>query len=124
MRKILIIDDDSKIRQTTQLLLEVMTGWETLVAASGQEGLALAQSKQPDAILLDVLMPDMNGVTTLQKLQANATTQSIPVILFTSMNQEVVQQKFAQLPITGIIPKPFEAHELVEKMRSFLNWDE
>lgn len=124
MYKILIVDDDPSIRQATQLLLDIFTGWETLVAASGLEGLVVAQREQPDAILLDLTMPGMDGVTTLQHLQANPATQPIPVILFTSAAQLFEQELVARLPITGIIPKPFEATELVEQLRSLLNWNE
>ncbi|BAY23876.1 response regulator receiver protein [Calothrix sp. NIES-2100] len=70
-KQILVIDDEDDIRQLIQTCLEIMGGWKVLTATSGNQGLLLAQSSQPDAILLDVMMPDMDGLTTFEKLQAN-----------------------------------------------------
>lgn len=122
MYKVLIIDNDPRILQVTQALLEILAGWTALTATSGKEGLVLAQQEKPDAILLDVKMPGMNGVETLQYLQQHPETQSIPVILFTSVAQDVIQQKFAHLTIAGIVPKPYDAAQLVEKIRDLLHW--
>ncbi|HEY9647644.1 MAG TPA: response regulator [Chroococcidiopsis sp.] len=122
MYKVLIVDDDPAIREATKISIEIVAGWKTLLAASGQEGLFIAQEKQPDAILLDVMMPEMDGLMTLQCLQANPVTQPIPVILFTSLTQNTEHKKFSQLPISGVILKPFDAIDLVGQMRTLLNW--
>ena len=123
-KRILIVDDETGIRRITQISLSTIAGWETLVAASGQEGLTIAEVEQPDVILLDVMMPEMDGIATLQKLQANPATQTIPIILLTAKAQTSEQQQFAELPITGIITKPFKALDLVTQIRSLLNWKE
>lgn len=123
-KRILIVDDETGIRKITQISLNTIAGWETLVAASGQEGLTIAEAEQPDAILLDVMMPEMDGITTLQHLQANPTTQTIPIILLTAKAQTAEQQQFAELPITGVITKPFKALDLVNQIRSLLKWNE
>ena len=65
-KRILVIDDDDGVREIAQFCLEAAAGWEVLTAASGSEGLATAESEQPDAILLDVMMPDMDGATTFR----------------------------------------------------------
>ncbi len=120
MNKILIIDDDSQICQTAQLCLEAPTNWQTWVASSGVDGLVLAESQQPDAILLDLIMPEMDGVATLHNLQTNPKTQSIPVILFTSIAQTIARHHLDQLPIAGLISKPFIVSELAGQIRSIL----
>jgi CheY-like chemotaxis protein len=123
-KRILLIDDDLGIRKITQISLKAIAGWEVLVAASGQEGIAIAQTEPLDIILLDVMMPGMDGITTLEHLQANPITQTIPVILLTAKARVFEQQQLTALPVTGIITKPFKAPELVKQMRVLLHWDE
>lgn len=123
-KHVLIIDDEIGIRRITQISLQAIAGWQVLMAASGQEGIAIAQTEQADVILLDVMMPEMDGITTLQHLQANPATQMIPIILLTAKAQIFEQQQFAELPIAGIITKPFKASDLVNQMRCLLNWNE
>ncbi|NEQ11264.1 MAG: response regulator, partial [Moorea sp. SIO4E2] len=73
-KRILVIDDDDGVREIIQFSLEAAAGWEVLTAASGKEGLAKAEADQPDAILLDVMMPELDGPATFRQLQANAVT--------------------------------------------------
>jgi len=122
MYTVLIIDDDPFIREAAKTSIELVAGWKTLLATSGREGLTIAQREQPEAILLDVEMPEMDGLTTLRHLRSHPTTQDIPVILFTALPPVVLQQMFAGLPLTGTIHKPFEVTELVKQMRSLLHW--
>ena len=121
-KRILVIDDEDGIREIIQICLEAAAGWEVLTAASGTEGLATAQTMQPDAILLDVMMPDMDGPTTFRKLQANAATQHIPTILLTAKAKISEQQLFINLGVTGVITKPFKAQDLVNQIREILDW--
>ncbi|XHX75925.1 MAG: response regulator [Stenomitos frigidus ULC029] len=96
-KRVLIVDDEAGIRKITQISLKAIAGWEVLTAASGQEGLAIAQAEQPDAILLDVMMPGMDGITTFQHLQTNSNTRAIPVILLTAKAQFSEQQEFIRV---------------------------
>lgn len=123
-KRVLVIDDEDGIREIIQICLEAAAGWEVFTAASGSEGLANAQSTQPDAILLDVMMPDMDGPTTFRQLQANAATQHIPTILLTAKAKISEQQQFINLGVTGVITKPFKAQDLVNQIRQILNWKE
>lgn len=123
-KRVLIIDDETGIRKITQISLYAIAQWEVLMAASGAEGLAIAQAERPHAILLDVMMPEMDGIATFQALQANTTTQTIPVILLTAKTQLFEQQQLAELSVLGIITKPFKAPDLVKQMRSLLGWEE
>lgn len=123
-KKVLVIDDEDGIREIIQICLEAAAGWDVLTAASGSEGLAAALAEQPDAILLDVMMPDMDGPTTFRQLQANTATQHIPTILLTAKAKISEQQQFIDLGVTGVITKPFKAQDLVNQIREILNWNE
>jgi len=123
-KRILVIDDEDGIREIIQICLEAAAGWEVLTAASGSEGLEKAEAFQPDAILLDVMMPDMDGPTTFRQLQANAATGHIPTILLTAKAKISEQKQFIDLGVTGVITKPFKAQDLVDQIREILNWRE
>jgi CheY-like chemotaxis protein len=119
---ILVIDDEEAIRAVIQVCLEEFGHWEVLTAGSGAAGLQLALSEQPDAILLDVSMPGMDGFTTLKKLQENDVTQHIPVMLLTAHVQPEAQLEFAKLAIAGVIFKPFDPLELVDQVANTFGW--
>ncbi len=120
--RILVVDDEDDIREVAQLCLEMLRGWEVLTASSGSEALAKAEAEQPDAILLDVMMPDMDGLATFQRLQANIATQHIPVILLTAKVQSADRQRFAELGVTAMIAKPFNPLHLASQVAEALGW--
>jgi CheY-like chemotaxis protein len=122
VKRILIVDDEELIRISTQLCLEETAGWEVLTASSGSEGLVKAEAEQPDAIFLDVMMPDMDGPTTFKKLQANPSTRHIPVFLLTAKVQASEQRQFAQLGVTRVIAKPFAPMSLAKQVAEALGW--
>jgi two-component system, OmpR family, alkaline phosphatase synthesis response regulator PhoP len=123
MKRILIIDDEYDIRAVAELTLKSVGGWQVITAASGSEGLVLATAEQPDVILLDVMMPEMDGIATFRALQGNPTTQSIPVILLTAKVQAADQRRFAELGVQAIITKPFKAMKLPGQIMTALGWD-
>ncbi|KAB8332149.1 response regulator [Scytonema tolypothrichoides VB-61278] len=106
-----------------QISLEAAAGWKILTAASGEEGLAIAEAQQPDAILLDVMMPNMDGPTTFGHLQENPATANIPTILLTAKAKMSEQQQFLDLGVTGVITKPFKPLDLVEQIQEILDWN-
>ncbi|MDB9313619.1 response regulator [Spirulina sp. CS-785/01] len=122
-KRILIIDDDEGIREIAQICLETVAGWDVLMAASGKEGIMMAQVEQPDSILLDLTMPEMNGIETFQQLQGNSQSKEIPTILLTAQGNKGDNQQFLELGFTGVINKPFEAMELVTQMCQILGWE-
>ncbi|WP_341731568.1 response regulator [Microcoleus sp. EPA2] len=122
-KRILIIDDAEDIREVAQVSLEVVGGWEVLTASSGIEGVAKAVAQQPDAILLDVMMPDQDGPTTFLQLQANSATQHIPVILLTAKALAGDRRMFADLGVVSVIAKPFEPMSLASQVAKVLGWD-
>ncbi len=121
-KRVLVIDDEINLCSVIQACLENLGGWETLTALSGKEGLAIAQTQHFDAILLDVMMPDMDGLTLFEQLQNDAATQAIPVILLTAKVQSTDIAQFAQLGIAGVIAKPFDPLTLAEQVASTLGW--
>lgn len=121
-KRVLIIDDEPGISEIVKIALKAIAGWEVLVASSGKEGINMAIAEIPDAILLDLMMPEMDGIATFEQMQANPDLQSIPTILLTAKAQNSEQKQFTELAITGVITKPFKAPDLVKQMRSLLNW--
>lgn len=119
---ILVIDDDNGIREVIQICLEAIAGWNVLAAASGKEGLAIANTYKPDAILLDVMMPHFDGIATFQELKTNCETQTIPTILLTAKAKISEQKQYQHLGVTGVIIKPFEPYNLVAKIKTMLHW--
>lgn len=121
-KQILVIDDEDDIREVAQVSLEMVGNWEVLTARSGQEGLTKAEAEQPDAILLDVMMPDMDGPTTFQQLQKTPTICHIPVILMTAKVQASDRRRFAGLGVKGVIAKPFDPITLADQVATTLGW--
>jgi len=122
VKKILVVDNEDYIQEVTKICLETVAGWEVLTAGSGQEGIVKAEAYQPDAILLDVMMPDMDGFTTFEQLRANRATQTIPVILLTAKIQASDRRCYAQKGITAAIAKPFAPLELASQIAAALGW--
>lgn len=122
-KHILIIDNEPYIQEVAQICLETVAGWQVSAASSGQEGLAKAAAEQPDAILLDVMMPDMDGPTTFQHLQSNPATQKIPVILLTAKVQASDRQRYESVGMKAVIAKPFEPLQLAAQISQALGWE-
>jgi len=124
-KRLLVIDDDDGVREIIQISLEAAAGWDVIPASSGQEGIELAATQKPDAILLDMMMPGMDGKATYRGLQENPLTQGIPTILLTAKAKNSEKQQFIQdLGVTGVITKPFDAMGLVQQIRGLLHWPE
>lgn len=121
-KKILVVDDEMNIREVTQMSLEMVGGHQVIQAGSGAEALEKASSEQPDAILLDVMMPDMDGPTTFGLLQDEPTTAEIPVILLTAKIQPADRQRFEELGVAGWISKPFDPMTLSQDIARVLGW--
>jgi CheY-like chemotaxis protein len=123
MRKILIVDDEDDIRAVAALCLETIAGWEVLTATSGSEGIRRALETKPDAILLDVMMPEMDGPTTFQRLQQDPHTRSIPVLLLTAKVQGADQRRFADMGVAAVLSKPFDPLTLSSQISAALGWE-
>ena len=122
MRRILIIDDEDDIREVAALSLEAIAGWQILTASSGTEGMVIAAAEQPDAIVMDVMMPEVDGPTTFGLMQQNPAISNIPVLLLTAKVQGVDQRRFANLGVAGVLFKPFDPLTLSQQISDALGW--
>jgi CheY-like chemotaxis protein len=122
-RKVLIIDDEDDIREVAALSLESVAGWEVISASSGAQGIAQAAQHQPDAILLDVMMPEMDGPATFRELRRNPATDRIPVLLLTAKVQSADKRRFADLGVDAVLYKPFDPLTLSEQIAGALGWN-
>lgn len=122
-KRILVIDNEEYIQEVAKICLETVAGWEVLTASSGQEGIVQAENYQPDTILLDVMMPDMNGFVVFEKLQANPVTKEIPVIFLTAKIQVADRRRYSTLGIKSAIAKPFNPLELAGQVATALGWN-
>lgn len=122
-RRILVIDDEADIREVAQLSLEMTAGWEVRTAGSGTEGAALAAADRPDAVLLDVMMPGVDGPGTVALLRADPATADVPVILLTAKVQAADRRRFQELPVSGLLSKPFDPMLLADQVRELLGWE-
>jgi CheY-like chemotaxis protein len=123
-RRILIIDDEDDIREVAALSLETVAGWEVMMAPSGAAGIVKAKEQLPDAILLDVMMPMMDGPTTFRELRALPETANIPVILLTAKVQAADQKRFSDLGVSAVMFKPFDPLTLAGDIARALGWTE
>jgi len=124
MKRVLIIDDEDDIREVASLSLEATRDWEILTASNGKMGIEVAAEQKPDAILMDVMMPEMDGPTTFKHLQLNPDTAGIPVVLLTAKVQGVDQRRFAGLGVAGILFKPFDPLTLAAQLANAVGWQE
>jgi CheY-like chemotaxis protein len=122
MHTILIVDDEDDIRTVAALSLETIEGWTVHIATSGAEGIRRAMELKPDAILLDVMMPEMDGPTTFQNLQQEPLTRDIPVLLLTAKVQGADQRRFANLGVAAVLSKPFDPLTLGSQIAAALGW--
>ena len=121
-RRILFIDDEEDIRMLAQFCLESEAGWSMISASGGLEGIYIAEKEQPDVILLDVMMPEVDGLQTIAKLLDNPQTQNIPVIFITAKAQASDRNSFYQAGAKGVINKPFDSLTLASQISGFLGW--
>jgi CheY-like chemotaxis protein len=122
-RRILVVDDDDAARQAAVYSLQTMAGWDVVEAYCGAQAIESATQHQPDAILLDVMMPAMDGPAMVAKLRATRATSHIPIVLLTARVQAVHDGSLSHLPVAAILPKPFDPLRLAGQVANALGWD-
>ena len=118
--KVLIIDDEDDIRSVAALSLNILGGVEVVEADTGKDGISKAASEQPDVILLDMMMPGMDGPATLLALRENPDTNKIPVIFLTARAMTNEVERLKQMGAKGILTKPFDPTALATQVRAIL----
>jgi CheY-like chemotaxis protein len=121
-KTILLIDDDEMSRWLVQLCLEHFVDWQINVAISGKQGLTAIAKAKPDVILLDIVMPDMDGFTFIKELQAVDPLAHIPIVALTSSTNRFSHQTFIDLGCQGVISKPFNTTTLGSQVSKILGW--
>lgn len=120
IHKVMLVDDEPDIRKIGQMSLERVGHWATVMATSGSEAIELALRERPDVILLDVMMPGMDGPTTFQRLREQPSLAHIPIIFLTAKVQQSEIDRYHSLGAAGVLRKPFDPLSLPEEISSLL----
>ena len=119
MSKVLVIDDSkTEIYQFREMLEKL--GYEVITAENGRDGVALAKTELPDVVLMDIVMPDMNGFQATRQITRAAETKHIPVIIVSSKDQETDKVWGERQGAKGYLTKPVDSEELSSVVQSFL----
>jgi len=118
--RVLIVDDEEDIRRIGRLALARVGGMEVVEASDGAEGLRRAAEDHPDVVLLDLMMPGMDGAATLQKLRADPATAAIPVVFLTAKAQPAEIAKLKEMGAVGVLTKPFDPMTLSDRLKALL----
>ena len=120
LRTVVLIEDDPHIQRVARLALERVGGLEVQIASSGEGGIELVSRSQPDLVLLDVMMPGMDGLTTLAGLRERPETRLIPVVFLTAKVQRKEVDRLMASGAIGVIQKPFDPMTLAEQVRAIV----
>lgn len=119
MNKILVIDDEQSINELIKINLE-LSGYKVIQALDGDKGFALAKQELPNAVILDVMMPDVDGYTVAQRIRQNPETKNIPILMLTALSQLKDKVRGFDLGVDDYLVKPFEMEELKVRVRALL----
>lgn len=119
LNKILYVEDDEDIAEVTQLTLTELGGFEVRHCASGSEAIRSIEVYQPQLLLLDVMMPNMDGPETLRHIHSKPGFEKLPVVFMTAKAQTHEQQEYIDMGALGVIIKPFDPLKLCDQIRSF-----
>ena len=118
-RRILVVDDDPRLLHVVAMYLSI-EGYEVDSAANGEEGLRLLEQKRPDLVILDVMMPGIDGLEACRRIKSNPETRHIPVVLFTALSRTDDVENGRAAGANRFINKPFSLIGLGAVIRSFL----
>lgn len=119
MSKILVVDDDEAINELIKINLELF-GYDVICAYDGIQGYTLAKQELPDLIILDVMMPDVDGYTVAKRVRENTFTKAIPILMLTALNMIEDKVKGFDIGVDDYLVKPFEMEELKVRVRALL----
>lgn len=120
--RILVVDDSKLVHELARMALEGRDGWEVRCTASGTEAVALAAAERPDAILLDVEMPELDGPATVAALRAEPTAAQTPVVFLTAHDDPDELARLHALDVAGVLAKPFDVNTLGDQLADLLGW--
>lgn len=122
-RRVLVVDDDTMIREVARVALESVAGWQVSTASNGAEATRRVSQEHPDVVLLDVMMPALDGPSTAALLHADPATRDVPVIFLTAKAHWTAEQ-FDRAPnLLGVIGKPFDPMSLADQINRIAGWE-
>ena len=116
-RKIVVADDELYIRLLVKDILEA--DYDVLEASNGEEAVIITRTQQPDLVLMDILMPKLDGYTACYAIKTNELTKEIPVVMLTGVGHELNKQLSQEMGAAGYITKPFNPEDLLDKVRQY-----
>lgn len=122
LKKILYAEDEPDVQTIVELIVQSMSSYEIKICENGKKLLESVEDYEPDLILLDVMMPEMDGPTTFENLQLNEKTKNIPVIFMTAKAQIHEVKIFQEIGVIGVITKPFDPILLCSKIQEI--WED
>ena len=122
-RRVLVVDDDDMIREVAKVALESVAGWQVSTACSGEEARRLAGQQPLDLVLLDVMMPALDGPSTAVLLRADPATRELPVIFLTAKSSLATEQLGRAANLLGVISKPFDPMSLADQINRIAGWE-
>lgn len=117
LRKVMLVEDEADIREVAKMSLEMVGGLHVEVCSSGEEALQKAPVFAPDLVLLDVMMPGIDGPTTLQRLRTQPGLESTPVVFMTAKVMQAELDEYRALGAADVIPKPFDPMTLSDRLK-------
>ena len=124
VKKVLLIDDEKDIRTVADISLRRIGNFDVTLVENGKEGLSAAAAIRPDVILLDMMMPEMDGITVLKKLKENPETRDIPVIFMTARVRDKEKTEYEAHGAKGVIDKPFDPLSLAGQVRKICDFEQ
>jgi len=121
VQHVLLVDDDDDLRIVGEMALASVGGFDVRCASSGEQGLQMVHERAPDVILLDVMMPGLDGPQVFERLRSDPSTAAIPVIFMTAKIQTHELEQYRALGASGVIPKPFDPMTLADEVRALVS---
>lgn len=121
-RRILVVDDDEDVRRLAVMSLARIGGYEVRSVGSGAQCLEELTAQRPDAVVLDVMMPVMDGPATLAAIRDSGATHDLPVVFLTAGIVESDMDRIRSLPVSGVLHKPFDPMTLPSELAELLGW--
>ena len=118
-KTILVVEDEKDLVDLLKIRLESL-GYKVIYALDGQEGLDVLKSQKPDLVILDIMMPKLDGISVLLKLKANKQTKDIPVLILSVIGEEEEKSIAKKLGAVAYVNKPFSNEVLISKIKSIL----
>jgi two-component system alkaline phosphatase synthesis response regulator PhoP len=118
--RVLVVEDDRSIQMVLELVLTRAVKCQVLIASEGPQGLALIRNEKPDIVLLDLMLPGMDGFEICEKAKADEATRSIPIIFLTAQPQPAAVAKAMALGAAGYIVKPFDPIKIIDQINEAL----